>query len=290
VPLFVVSGRGQLAESIEAKRLGADDYLRKEVFQNEFTGYVLPRFEKPYAIEHFPSLIAYLYKLFEEERQEYAQARRLIDVFENTMRLLALMILGEELPKRRISVSDLINEANMGRPSLGSYVAFVFDRLRSAWDGTLLALLRASDLHKRRADCDLLTKCRNDAFGHSVVMSKARANEIVMTFSNVLVQLLNAVSCIRQFRLMIVDGLLYDGASFTAEGKILSGSNLHHRPITMKFSKAVPTGHVLAVGQASVIDLDPLIGVIPAETGDWQVYRLYDKLSGYKIEFDLIPK
>src|SRR5262249_43232035 len=154
----------------------------------------------------------------------------------------------------------------------------IFDRLRSTWNGTLLGLLRASDFHKRRADCDRLTKCRNDEFGHSVVISKTRATEILMTFSKVLVQILNAISCVRQFRLMIIDDLRYDGTSFTAEGKLLSGSNLHHGPVSMKFAKAVPTDHVVAIGRTSVIDLYPLINVIPAETGDWQIYKLYDKM------------
>jgi hypothetical protein len=53
----------------------------------------------PSAIEYFPSLIAYLFRLFEEEQQEYAKARRFIDVYESTMKLLSLMIMAEQFPK-----------------------------------------------------------------------------------------------------------------------------------------------------------------------------------------------
>jgi CheY-like chemotaxis protein len=290
VPLFVVSGKGQLAESIEAMRLGADDYVRKEVFHAEFTARVSPRFETPYAIEHFPSLIAYLYRVFKEEPQGYSQARRLIDVYENTMRLLSLMLLSEELGRRMIPVTNLLNDANLARPSLGSYVSFVFDRLRSTWAGDLLTLLRAGDLMKRRSDCDRLTNCRNTEFGHSVVISKGRAIEIVTTFANVLVALLNAVSSLRQFRLIVAEKLSYDGSIFIAECKLLSGSNLHHRPIVMELHKPIPTGHVLAIRGASLIDLYPLVDVVTVEAGDRQFYKLYDKLNGHNMEFDVIPK
>src|SRR5271165_58070 len=75
VPLFVVSGKGSLGECIEAVRLGADDYIQKEVFATEFLQRTEPRFARPYAIEYFPSLIAYLFRLFEEEQQEYTKAR-----------------------------------------------------------------------------------------------------------------------------------------------------------------------------------------------------------------------
>src|SRR5438445_5627433 len=70
VPLYVLSGKGSLAECIHALRLGADDYIRKEEFATEFSERVQPRYARPYAIEHFPSLIAYLFRLFNEEQQE----------------------------------------------------------------------------------------------------------------------------------------------------------------------------------------------------------------------------
>src|SRR5437763_9597617 len=110
VPLFVVSGKGSLAECIHAMRLGADDYIRKEVFAAEFDERVRPRFNRPYAIEHFPSLVAYLFRVFEEEQQPFAKARRLIDVYENTIRLVSLMILAEQSQFSGIQTSTLLEQ------------------------------------------------------------------------------------------------------------------------------------------------------------------------------------
>jgi CheY-like chemotaxis protein len=290
VPLFVVSGKGQLAESIEAMRLGADDYLRKEMFDAEYTSRVLPRFDRPYAIELFPSLIAYLYKMFIEDSEPYSQARRLIDVFENTMRFLSLMILSEEISKANIPLCDLIEKVGLERPSLGSYVSFIFEQIRGTWGGELLTLLRASDLSKRRSDCDRLTNCRNSEFGHSAVMSRARAIEIVTTFAPVLVELLNTISSLRQFRLLVAEKLRYDGSVFSVDCKLLSGSNLHHKPITVQLHQPIPTEQVTAIKGASVIALHPLVDVVTVEAGDRQFYKIYDKLIGQKMEFETIPK
>lgn len=239
VPLFVVSGKGSLAECIQAIRLGADDYIQKEAFVKEFLERAQPRFTRPYAIEHFPSLIAYLFRLFEGEQQEYAKARRLIDVYENTMRLLSLMIMAEQVPKAGgASISSLLEQSNMGRPSLGHYVSFLFESIGSGWDGKLLTALRASDLARLRDDCDRLTKCRNEEFGHSTVISTQRAVQIVETFSKVLLRLLNAISFLRRFRLFVAHTLRYDGGSFTANGKLLCGSNLHHPTATLVLKMA----------------------------------------------------
>jgi DNA-binding response OmpR family regulator len=291
VPLFVVSGKGSLAECIQALRLGADDYLQKEVFGTEFIERVQPRFTRPYAIEHFPSLIAYLFRLFEDEQQEYTKARRLVDVYENTIKLLSLIIIAEQTLKSAVPIPPLLEKWNLKRPALGSYVSFLFERLGGDWSGNFLAALRASDLSRLRADCDRLTACRNDDFGHSTVVSATRANEIVETFSKVLLRLLNTLSFLRQFRLFVAYALRYDGTSFAAEGRSLAGSNLHHPMATIMLKEAIATGDVVIVrGVMPLANLNPLVRINSSATGDSQVYKIYNKLGKNGIEFDSIPK
>lgn len=292
VPLFVVSGKGSLAECIQAVRLGANDYIQKEVFATEFLERAQPHFARPYAIEHFPSLIGYLFRLFEGEQQEYAKARRLIDVYESTVKLLSLLIMAERFPKSgEASIPSLLERLNMGRPALGHYVSFLFESIRGEWDGRLLTALRMSDLARLRNDCDSLTKCRNEDFGHSTVISKHRALEIVEVFSGVLLHLLNTISFLRRFRLFVAHALGYDGTSFTANGKLLCGSNLHHPTATLVLKSAIPTGHAtLVLEQEVVADVAPLIEVVTSTKGDWSVYKLYDKLGKNGIEFNFIPK
>lgn len=292
VPLFVVSGKGSLAECIQAVRLGADDYIQKEVFTTEFADRANPRFARPYAIEYFPSLIAYLFLLFEDEPQVYAKARRLIDVFENTVKLLSLMIMAEESPKAGgAPIQSLLNQWNMGRPALGHYVSFLYTSIGGGWDGKLLTGLRASEFPRLRDDCDRLTRCRNEEFGHSTVISAHRAAEIVEVFSNPLRKLLNAISFLRRFQLFLPESLSYDGTLFTANGKLLRGSNLRHATGALRLKMAAPTGHVVVVlDSAMIADLEPLLAVAPSTKGDWGVYKLYDKIGKNGIEHDLIPK
>ena len=289
VPLFVVSGKGSLAECIQARRLGADDYIQKEVFATEFVELVQPRFAHPYAIEHFPSLIAYLFRLFEEEQQEQAKAKRLLDVYETTMRLLSLMIMAEQFPKAESPVPSLLKEWKMQKPSLGHYESFVFDSINGKWDGSLLNALRASDFAHRRQDCSSLTHCRNQ-ISHSTLISQHRAAEIVRDFSKVLICLLNAVSCLRRFRLFLALTLENHGTSWAANGKLLQGSNLHHPTATMVLKDPPLTRHVTIITDTAVIaDVGVLIEVVMSQKGDWDVYKVYNKLDENGIVFELIP-
>jgi DNA-binding response OmpR family regulator len=291
VPVFAVSGKGTLAECIQALRLKANDYIRKELFASEFVERVMPLFARPYAIDHFPSLIAYLFRLYEEEQQEYAKARRLLDVFENTVRLLALMTIAEQFPKERGTMPAFLERLGMDRPSLGSYVAFLFEALKGQWEGYLLAALRASDLGRLREDCDEITKCRNEEFAHSSVIPSHRAIEITQRFSSVLVRLLNAISFLRRFQLFVAQTLRFDGELFTASGKLLQGSNLHHPTATVALNVAVPTGHSVVILDATVVtDVSELLEVIAARKGNWDVYKIYSKVAKNGLEFDLTPK
>jgi CheY-like chemotaxis protein len=292
VPLFVVSGRGSLAECIQAVRLGADDYIQKEAFTTEFSECANSRFTTPYAIEYFPSLVSYLFRLFEEERQIYAKARRLIDVFENTVKLLSLMVMAEQSPRTGgTPIESLLNQWNMERPALGHYVSFLYTSIGGRWDGKLLTSLRASEFAGLRGDCDRLTKCRNEEFGHSTVVSAHEAAQVVERFSSTIRKMLNAVSFLRRFQLFAAESLSYDGTLFTANGKLLRGSNLHHSTGAVTLTIAVPTGHIVVVLDSTVVaDLAPLIEVSTSSKGDWGVYKIYDKLGKNGIEYDLIPK
>lgn len=207
------------------------------------------------------------------------------------MRLLSLMILAEQVQRSGEILPRLLEKWNMERPSLGSYVAFTFERLTSDWDGKLLAALRAGDLGRARGDCDRLTECRNQDFGHSTVISAHRAVEIVETLSVTLNRLLNTLSCLRRFRLFVANTLRFDGTTFVAEGKLLCGSNLHHPAAKIPLSVPIPTGHVvLTAGTSLVADLSSLVEIIPSQKGDWIVYKIYSKVGKNGIEFEFIPK
>jgi hypothetical protein len=136
-----------------------------------------------------------------------------------------------------------------------------------------------------------MTKCRNDEFGHSAVIPAHRASEITRDFSTVLLLLLNAISFFRRFRLFVSHTLRYDGTLFTASGRLLQGSNLHHPAATLPLNLAIPTGHAIVVFETVVIaDVSPLVEVIPAQKGDWDVYKIYSKVARNGLEFDVIPK
>jgi hypothetical protein len=199
------------------------------------------------------------------------------------------MIIAEELPQAGGSVSSLLKEWKMQIPSLGHYENFVFDRMNGEWKGRLLTALRASEFARRKKDCEKLTHCRNQ-ISHSTLISNHRAAEIVKDFSMLLVRLLNAVSFLRRFRLFVALTLDNHGISWTATGKLLCGSNLHHPTATMVLKAPPLSKNVAVILDTEVIaDLGPLVAVVMSQKGDWDVYKIYNKLGLNGIEFELIP-
>ncbi len=109
-------------------------------------------------------------------------------------------------------------------------------------------------------------------------------------FSKVLVRLLNAISCLRRFRLFVALTLENNGTSWTANGKLLRGSNLHHPTATMVLRAPPLTRHVAVIVDTAVIaNVGPLIEVVLSQKGDWDVYKIYNKLGEKGIEFEFIP-
>ena len=183
----------------------------------------------------------------------------------------------------------MLQQLNLDRPSLGSYVAFLFDRINSDWIGSFLTALRVSEFKTQRSACDRLTQCRNADFGHSVMLSDARAIEITQAHSNPLFRILNSLSWLRRFQFVVADTLKFDGKLFAAKGNLLRGSNLHHASTTLLLPRAVATGHVVAIGGSSTVDLFPLINMASPSSGDWQAYKIYDKLTKGGMQYEIIP-
>jgi CheY-like chemotaxis protein len=291
LPLVVLSGRGSLAECVEAIRLGASDYIQKESFEIDFHKRILPSYVRPYAIQTLPSLLGYLYRVYQEEQNPYLKARKMIDVYEFSIRLIALIVLSEisgESPKEKIRNAS---DKGLERAALGTFVSFLFEQLAGNAKGSFIEVARRSDLKDCRKWCDQLTKCRNENFGHSVTITASQGANILETMGPTLTIILNAISFLRRFELFLVESLKYDGSFFTGDGKVLRGDNLLHPSGAVKTDKPVKTGEVVIFASGKfVVGLDPLVRIQPSGSGEQHAYAIYDKIVGGKIQYSVIPR
>jgi CheY-like chemotaxis protein len=291
LPLVVLSGKGSLAECLEAMRLGASEYIQKESFEADFNKIILPKYQRPYAIQAFPSLLGHLYRVYQEEQNPYLKARKMIDVYEFSIRLMALIVLSEisgtSAEERMTAASD----HGLERAALGTFVSFLFSQLAGKTRGPFIEAARTSELKENRKWCDQLTNCRNENFGHSVTITGPQATSLVREMDAPLTRILNSISFLRRFELFFVEALRYDGNLFAADGRSLRGDNLLHPSGVIKTEKPVKTGEVavLAAGKF-VVGLDPLVRVQPLGSGEQQAYALYDKIVGGRIQYSVIPR
>jgi CheY-like chemotaxis protein len=290
LPLVVLSGKGTLAECIEAIRLGAKDYIQKESFEADFRERIVPIYLKPYAIAEFPSLLGYLYRVYQEEKASYVRARKMIDVYEFSMRLLTLIVVSESSDNAAQDRLSKLADVGLSRASLGAYVSFLFDQIAGSSKGHFVAALRASDFKESRTLCDSLTKCRNENFGHSATISPIQAERVLEAMDGPLTKVLNAMACLRKFRFFLVENLRYDGIAFQADGKILSGDNLLHPSGSIKVGTPLRTDEVVMLDSESfVVGLDPLVRIHASGSGEQHAYSLFDKTVGSSVRYATIP-
>jgi len=290
LPVIVLSGAGTLAESIEAMRRGALDYIQKEHFETDFESRVLPRYRAPYAIDLYPSVISYLYRSYEEEENHYLKARKLIDVFEILFRLIALLLISEDPEVSQSGVVQTLVSNGLERPSLGIIVSFVYRRIKSQSEAPILLALRRSEIGDLRRISDEIVTSRNENFGHSVAISASHARALVQYLHPVLVRVINATSFLRRVNLFVASSLTFDGTKFSANGNVLRGRDLAHPPTSIVTARPLTAKHVIALIDDVVgSDVHPLINIErESETGRW-CYQLYDKIVSGRLEYSRVP-
>jgi len=291
LPIVVLSGKGSLAECVQAVRLGARDYIQKENFETDFQQRIIPFYKNPYAIVFFPSILGYLYRVFGEEQNQYLKARKLIDVYEFTVRLLSLCTLADVAERSNKSKEDMLVAADLERPSLGAYVNFLFQQISKPGNGPFTRMIGESDVANQRKLFDRLTKCRNESFGHTVTISQSEASKLILEISSVVTTILNSVSFLRRLDFVLVDSLTYDGRGFGVDGKLLRGDNLLHASVRLQSKMPVRKGDIcIFFANEYLIDVDPYLTIQPSGSGEQSLYGVYDKFQDKKLHYLTVPR
>lgn len=291
LPIVVLSGKGSLAECIEAVRLGARDYIPKENFESDFRDRILPIYSVPYAISSYPSLLGYLYRVFKEERNSYLRTRKLMDVFEFTIRMLALCIVADLSEQSKKDRTQAIVELGLGRASLGTNVAFVFETWARSESGPFLEMVRQSELRDLKQSCFDLTNLRNENFGHTVTMTEHQASQLCNQIEPVITRILNSVSFLRRLEFLTIESLDYDGVDFEIRVKILRGDNLLPTSAAVKNQAPIPKGHMcIFFNNNFLLDLDPLLQIKTSPTSEHYSYVIYDKQLENRVQYLGVPR
>lgn len=260
-------------------RLGANDYIQKEKFGEEFESWVNAFYSRPFALKELPSLIGYLHQAYLAESVPFIQARRLIDLFEATVRLLTSIILSEHASALKSLPEDYVRLRGLQRPTLGVHVSVLFEYLKQN-DGRLVRSFDLKGLTDLRREFDALTAIRNSQFGHSSTLSSKQSSDVIDLNYPRVVRIINGISTLRSLELISVDGLGFDGQVYTLSGKLLKGENLH--PQTAKRLSRTPaaTDHVVLYDGSTVVqDLHPFVRIELNRSENLYVYSLFDQLT-----------
>jgi hypothetical protein len=276
---------------VKAVRLGANDYIQKENFAEEFADRISRFYLEPFALRDMPSLIGHLYRAYSEERTPNVKASRLVDVFEATIRLVTCLLIAEISALEKRTISSVLVDLDLQRPTLGTYLGRMYEILNRGLHGPFSGMLASSELLRARRYGDALVACRNDKLGHSSTLSPAQAKQVVEIQHMNLVLFLNSVAPLRRFDLMRVECLHYDGAAYATDGQLLKGADLHFSTTTRVLSVPVASGHVVLLrDNCLVADCSPLIDIVPTASTLMYSYRLYDSVDRGTFRYWTVPR
>jgi hypothetical protein len=280
----VLSGEGSQTETIKALRLGAGDYVRKDEVEADLLHRIntlLREMDDSAAmavLRDAPTPIAVPFKRYHAALNPVARLRRLIELHEAILRLVAIVGLAElrhgrerRPPKAQLSMSSLL------APAMGTW-----NQVRTV----LRKTLNEDGAFRRYADTidpgvtDRVVKIRND-LAHSGDPSGRVARELIEELEPGTQRLLARVRR-ASARFVIPTALDFDGATFEVGVAILAGDSLALPTGRMTTGVPVVTHHpyVHEEGGGRWVDLYPLMAAVPGrEPSVWKTL-LYDGVRG----------
>jgi DNA-binding response OmpR family regulator len=286
-PVLVLSGEGQQRETIEAMRLGIEDYIRKEDVERELVARVrevLARADKqlePELLQSAPALIAVPFKRYIAATEPTIKLHRLLELYEGILRMSAFVALAEhrgEVEARSLGTADGLSIGALAAPAMGSW-----NRVRTSLSKALPeeALSRRLDLVFVPQLTERFIKVRNDV-SHggepSSLVAQELLDELEPPMRGVLTRLRRA-----RLAMVIPESMQFDLGRFTMDGVAARGDSLAFPAVQIASDAPLTTHRVYAsAGAAGFVDLHPLVLAHPSrEPGAWRVC-VFDGIRGVR--------
>jgi DNA-binding response OmpR family regulator len=285
-PTIVTSGEGTQTETIAASRAGARDYVLKDLADTQLAERLQSVVRDVWMdvqsalLTSVFSPIAFAYRRLESTADTVERVRRVIDIYEWTLRTICLVSLCS--PGIRFAVTAPPTSCRLTeRPSMG-----VWSALRSALIGQsgvsaefkrLLAVFDGRNL-------DLVIKSRND-LAHGGELTDRTARQWMTEQEMHLRSWLCRIWQILRFEVALVLSSEYDGTSFTHEACLVAGASSVLPRRTFSTKAPLITGRLYLVSKPDdehAIDLFPLIEATPGqEPKAWELFE-YDGVERRK--------
>jgi hypothetical protein len=275
--VLILSGEGTQTQTIEALRLGADDYVRKEDVERELADRLRAVLQADQQATHNEllavgsTLVAVPLKRYLAATDPVPRLKRLVELYEALLRLGGLLVLADlrhlrpELPEAdRLSIRPLMS------PAMGTWHHVC------AAAGPLLPASRSSvrlAASFETKPTERIIKARND-LAHAGDPSDAVARELLENLEDGVHRLLRKVRHV-PLDIVVPTGLRWDGSQFDVVAVELRGESVALPVAQRRTSQAPIAGRAYAISDdiSGWTALHPLLVAEPGrEPGVWEIF------------------
>jgi DNA-binding response OmpR family regulator len=268
----VLSGEAGQAETIEALRLGARDFVVKEHAATELAARVdealghAARLRLDYAVDELPAPVAVPFGRLVMQLDEVGKIRAGLAAGEAALRFAALAALAHHRKLLDLNQDHLLDR--LAQPSMGTWNMVCRQAGQQVLPGTLRRWVTA--LIGKAADSAVAT--RNDV-AHGAEPSPSWTHERLPALLDWLDMFLLTARSLQPLELLVPGKMEFTQSGFNIDLACLVGSRTTATPQRRQLSTPLIAGHVhLAVADAPPLDMWPLVLAQPGNAaGAWQV-------------------
>lgn len=216
VPVVVVSGEGSQAETIQALRLGAKDYVTKEALPMELESRLLQIMAEATSValeqvqHEAPRPIASAMARFHAASQDLERLDRLFEAFEETVRLVAIVGIAELYSERRLASLTTLSADSLRSPSFGKWDEW---RIGAAGLLTASSMFWACNRALEGSEVREVIRTRNKVH-HGGRPEDAQAGQLLTQHVRGLHHLAFRLQTVGFPKLVAADGMVFDGGQF----------------------------------------------------------------------------
>lgn len=280
LPVLVLSGEGKQPETIQALRIGARDYVTKELAATDLRVRIAAVLDNLWAEIHkkiltsFPTVLAVPYKRHLSSTAPQSQMRTLIDIYENALRLAGIVGFAELNPEQAAAIPRN-SFAQLSHPSMGTWnelcrsLTKVLPRESAA-----RSLFRTFD----EKNINEIIKTRND-IAHGYELSELNARSWLESQDAALRTWLSRLWQHLQLRIFFVVGSEYDGHVMLNDARALEGESQvlpkfilrSRQPLVARKAYLLPCSH----STENILAIDPFVLLQPGrELNSWRSFLL----------------
>lgn len=285
IPVVVLSGEGSQEQTIQALRLGAYDYVIKDRIQSELLPGIVRILDETRkdmsqsVLNAFPTPLAIPFGRFMNSIQAVPRLRRMIELYEATLRFSCLVGLAEISSS---SISKNLVERVLQGPTMGTWNELFGKLGDESTSGSIFGIIhQCFDSRTTRAVIEI----RND-LAHGAEPSESGAANLLRSWEDEVVNLYWRMWQKLRIDIIIPTSLSYDGTGYQVEGSRMVGDSIALPAFSLRSSTPLVCDQpyiVDATGSRDIlINLHPLITAERAnEPLAWRIL-VYDKVRGGK--------